>query len=125
MEVEESGSEEKHITPFFFSPLFPITHQYKNQRYMKESSNTTQCVEHRGLQTSDGISGGAGVPPQVPPFHLMDVEPGPMYLLVIERPDKICLREGVSRAAESDTILKFCSYRFLTDVWSVWSIWNE
>lgn len=92
---------------------------------MKESSNTTQCVEHRGLQTSDGVSGGAGVPPQVPPFHLMDVESGPINLLVIERPDKICLREGVSRADESDTILKFCSYWFLTEVWSVWSIWNE
>lgn len=58
---------------------------------MKESSNTTQCVNHRGFQARDDITGGADVPPQVHLFHLMDVVHGPVYLHVFECPEESCL----------------------------------
>lgn len=89
---------------------------------MKESSNTTQGVEHRGFQTSDRISGSTGIPPQVHHIHLMDVVHRPVHLHVFELPKESCLGQGSSRAYKSNTLLKLFSYWPLTDCWSVRSI---
>lgn len=90
MEVEESGSEEEKQLLCLLHSLQSHIRINKLERCDKESSTTTEFVEHRGFQTSDSIPGGAGVLPQVPLFHLLDVVHGPIDFFVFERPDESC-----------------------------------
>lgn len=82
-------------------------------------------MERRGFLTSDGITGSAGVNPQVHLLHLIDVVHRPVNRRVFERPEESCHWEGVSRAAKSDTLFKLCSIWYLKDSWFVRSIWTD
>lgn len=91
----------------------------------KGSSSTAQPVGRQGFPARHSVSGGAGVPPQVFLFQLINVIDVTVYCCGPEGPVERGFWQRVCRTDEPDSLFKLCLRWQLEDCGGVRSILKE